>query len=591
MKFLGFMGTKQKKNVLYDTVVYINLLKNAMSIEVSNNLEKYFQIPNEEKLRYESISYISFERIMIPFVNERNTKQIKISDFYKEAIKDVYKDYDKKVSDVREVLRFYIPKCQYVLYKKKTETNNPGDLKEVKVTRKYSLLCTTLTYFARWGSEYTPEYIDKQLSNNKLPKDKKNFFEQVKRHIEKFSFERLYNLALRKRERIFKEYFKDPIFYSKATLRGRCRRENILIKNEKSSIIDAWIVLSGYDSYKTLYYPVKYSKKYHGDIDDYNQKHVNHEYIIKFDEVTKNPIFILQKSGKRKEVIIGQEVDESRLASFDVNIKHNLLMSDKGKSYNLPKKNKDELIAEYIKEVYKTYDLQRKNKFYTIGKKRRKKLDTLTRKIVSLQRDLIADICKELSEEGKNHIILEDLKGTFGKCFIKRNMKHLLELTLEEKNLTEEEINIIKESEEFKELTRNINLALVTKFLHISSIKDEFIHIAKNYGIAVSLVQCADTSQGCSRCGHISKENRKTQEIFKCRCGHEMNADHNAAINILNRVSNAVLREALLKQNPETGVFRPSPGKESKETVRKILVSVRYEAYGDVSSESQASPG
>ena len=34
-------------------------------------------------------------------------------------------------------------------------------------------------------------------------------------------------------------------------------------------------------------------------------------------------------------------------------------------------------------------------------------------------------------------------------------------------------------------------------------------------------------------CHHVSQENRKTQDSFKCeKCGFELNADHNAAINI-----------------------------------------------------------
>lgn len=44
------------------------------------------------------------------------------------------------------------------------------------------------------------------------------------------------------------------------------------------------------------------------------------------------------------------------------------------------------------------------------------------------------------------------------------------------------------------------------------------------------------TSQDCSRCGHRSADNRKSQAVFKCvACGHADNADVNAAINILNR--------------------------------------------------------
>jgi len=42
------------------------------------------------------------------------------------------------------------------------------------------------------------------------------------------------------------------------------------------------------------------------------------------------------------------------------------------------------------------------------------------------------------------------------------------------------------------------------------------------------------TSQQCSCCGHTAKENRVSQDIFRCQvCGHEENADVNAAKNIL----------------------------------------------------------
>ena len=42
------------------------------------------------------------------------------------------------------------------------------------------------------------------------------------------------------------------------------------------------------------------------------------------------------------------------------------------------------------------------------------------------------------------------------------------------------------------------------------------------------------TSQTCSRCGCVDKQNRPTQALFKCTaCGFEANADFNAALNIL----------------------------------------------------------
>ena len=56
---------------------------------------------------------------------------------------------------------------------------------------------------------------------------------------------------------------------------------------------------------------------------------------------------------------------------------------------------------------------------------------------------------------------------------------------------------------------------------------------ADRIGIKVRYINPAYTSQTCSRCGHIDKENRQTQEKFICtKCGFELNADHNASINI-----------------------------------------------------------
>ena len=52
----------------------------------------------------------------------------------------------------------------------------------------------------------------------------------------------------------------------------------------------------------------------------------------------------------------------------------------------------------------------------------------------------------------------------------------------------------------------------------------------------VEIVPAHYTSQMCSECGHIAKVNRQSQSNFQCvACGHEENADVNAAKNILSR--------------------------------------------------------
>lgn len=45
------------------------------------------------------------------------------------------------------------------------------------------------------------------------------------------------------------------------------------------------------------------------------------------------------------------------------------------------------------------------------------------------------------------------------------------------------------------------------------------------------------TSQKCSCCGHIEKENRESQALFVCKkCNHTSNADYNASVNILSAI-------------------------------------------------------
>lgn len=50
------------------------------------------------------------------------------------------------------------------------------------------------------------------------------------------------------------------------------------------------------------------------------------------------------------------------------------------------------------------------------------------------------------------------------------------------------------------------------------------------------IVPAAYTSQTCHECGHVAKGNRESQAVFHCvECGHQANADTNAAMNILGR--------------------------------------------------------
>ncbi len=85
------------------------------------------------------------------------------------------------------------------------------------------------------------------------------------------------------------------------------------------------------------------------------------------------------------------------------------------------------------------------------------------------------------------------------------------------------------------QLGKRINQSFVQipfhKFLHMLEYK------AKLVDITVIRVSEAYTSQKCSSCGIIDKRNRRSRGLYHCHaCGLRLNADHNAALNILQRL-------------------------------------------------------
>ena len=76
---------------------------------------------------------------------------------------------------------------------------------------------------------------------------------------------------------------------------------------------------------------------------------------------------------------------------------------------------------------------------------------------------------------------------------------------------------------------------------HISDVSWGALLAMLSYKTKVVKVNPAYTSQTCSCCGHVNKDNRKTQSKFSCvLCGHTENADLNAAKNILKAGASAV---------------------------------------------------
>ena len=60
-------------------------------------------------------------------------------------------------------------------------------------------------------------------------------------------------------------------------------------------------------------------------------------------------------------------------------------------------------------------------------------------------------------------------------------------------------------------------------------VKAKLARLGEQFGIQIIAVNPAYTSQECSRCHYVSKDNRKSQKDFICRhCHYSCNADVNA---------------------------------------------------------------
>jgi putative transposase len=83
---------------------------------------------------------------------------------------------------------------------------------------------------------------------------------------------------------------------------------------------------------------------------------------------------------------------------------------------------------------------------------------------------------------------------------------------------------------------------------------------AESKGISIEYVDARYTSQRCSKCGFISRSNRKSQSDFKCKkCNFELNADLNAARNIVSKylIATNSPQENLLGESGRAAVNQP----------------------------------
>lgn len=89
-----------------------------------------------------------------------------------------------------------------------------------------------------------------------------------------------------------------------------------------------------------------------------------------------------------------------------------------------------------------------------------------------------------------------------------------------------------------------------------SVVKAKLARLEEQYGIQIIEVNPAYTSQECSRCHYVSKDNRKTQKDFVCRhCHYSCNADVNAG-RVINQRRSLMLEFPVYKKSSTSYTVR-----------------------------------
>lgn len=270
--------------------------------------------------------------------------------------------------------------------------------------------------------------------------------------------------------------------------------------------------------------PVRHSTKYHGTFKDYkyhfNKATGQKQYLIQisFDETKKEVKITLVRDIEKN---ISDNYERKQIFGVDVNVKHNIFALSNCETQEINSNLVNKIVREKkkLKEIQSQRDKLKLPKKYS--KRQRRIQDKINRQVEYLQNYA----CYQLLSTHENSVlVMENLEYNLKKC--KFNNKQY-----------EEELN-------YNDLF---------SLLRIYSMKDTVIRMSGNYNVNVVLVNPDFTSQMCPKCEHISKNNRKSQETFCCeKCGHENNADINAAINIKDRFTNPKFKEELQKEVADT---------------------------------------
>ena len=326
---------------------------------------------------------------------------------------------------------------------------------------------------------------------------------------------------------------KNQVIFKRLSFIGVNQSTTIFIEESNNKYTNGIINLN-IPHFGIIEIPFRYSKQYHGNLSDIHysmtspkKNQYTKQYTCTIDG-DRLKIVIVEDDNRTYPISIGNKIE-----GIDVNIKHNLLQCSDGYVIDYDRKMVKSILKRKKKQdrITSTKENRGLPTKYTYKQIKQNQKDK--RRSISMVEQCLVDLFKHCNKNNIDHLVFEDL-------------------------------NVFTRKYKINNKEFNVNIRRLMSILHIVDIKNMAERIGKKYGITISLTNAEYTSQQCSKCGYSHKNNRKTQEKFKCiHCGYEENADLNASINIKNRISVDVLRDSLHIE-VEKNKYRPLETKHEK---------------------------
>jgi transposase, IS605 OrfB family, central region len=254
-------------------------------------------------------------------------------------------------------------------------------------------------------------------------------------------------------------------------------------KENKAVEFDYWLKIATLEKGKPIYIPLKantYAEKLEGEFLNYCQ-------VVKDDD--GNIEFRVVKELKKKEYIpLTDEI------AIDLGL--NPLFAI----------NNGDLFGRNFLDVLKAFD------------------EKITKRMASLQKRNIKP-----RDDKKYRQYVDKLKD-----YLKNEINRLLNVIVK----IYKPKRIIVEKLDFRSPGLSKRLNRMIQHFGKRYIKQKLQRLQELYGIEIIEINPAYTSQECSSCGYVDKENRKNTQEFECRaCKNKINAQINGAKNILKRSS------------------------------------------------------